>query len=273
MNGVTVVTVFTSGTHFLAVLPKETLGAELVAPRPVPAPVAGDAAALRHLARLLALAVPASVSAVLSVEPGGTRLPAELPAVPRRAGARPVRLVALAVDALAVSFATRAPEPLPALAAPRELVARRVVAVALDGAVPSGPAGVAQAAAGHRVAHRGEAAVAVVVALGTPEARVARAFASVLVALPLLAQAGVLAVGSPSVVVAGTLACQVVALAVGVARAFAFAIGAPELGRTLGVTARSKVSMTTATLVRPDAHLVLLAGEVAFAEGCRAFVP
>lgn len=59
MNGVAVVTVFAGGTHFLAVFAEEALGAELVAPRPVPASVAGDAAALRHLAGLLALAVPA----------------------------------------------------------------------------------------------------------------------------------------------------------------------------------------------------------------------
>lgn len=61
MNGVAVVAVFTGGTHLLAVLAKEALGAELVAPGPVPAPVAGDAASLCHLTGLLALAVPAPV--------------------------------------------------------------------------------------------------------------------------------------------------------------------------------------------------------------------
>lgn len=32
------------------------------------------------------------------------------------------------------------------------------------------------------------------------------------------------------------------------------------------VTASSKVSMTTATFIRPDTHLIFLAGKVAFAE-------
>lgn len=64
MNGVAVMAVFAGGAHFLAVFAEEALGAELIAASPVPAPVAGDAAALRHLARLLAFAVPA---------PGGRR--------------------------------------------------------------------------------------------------------------------------------------------------------------------------------------------------------
>lgn len=34
-----------------------------------------------------------------------------------------------------------------------------------------------------------------------------------------------------------------------------------------GVTASSKVSMTTATFIWPDTHLIVLAGEVAFTEG------
>lgn len=58
MDGVTVVTVFTGGTHFLAVFTKETFGAELVTARPVPASVTGDAPPLCHLAGLLTLAVP-----------------------------------------------------------------------------------------------------------------------------------------------------------------------------------------------------------------------
>lgn len=272
-DGVAVVSVSTGGTRLLAALAKEALGAQLVAARPVPAAVAGDAAALRHLAGLLALAVPAPVPAVLTVEPGGTRLPAELPAVPRRAGTRAVPVVALALDALAVALAPGAPQPLAALAAARELVARRVVAVALDGAVPPRPARVAHAAARFGVAHRVDAAVAVVVAQGTPDARVARAFARLLVALALLAHARVLAVVAPAVVVAGALAGQVVALAVGVTHTLALAVGAPELSRALGVTARSEVSMATATFSGPDAHLVLLAGEVAFAERRQALVP
>lgn len=58
-HGVAVVSVFADGTHLLAVVSEETFGAVLVTPRPVPASLAGDAAALRHLARLLALAVAA----------------------------------------------------------------------------------------------------------------------------------------------------------------------------------------------------------------------
>lgn len=227
----------------------------------------------------------------MTVEPSRTRLLAELPPEPRRASARAVGLVALAVDTLAVSLASSAPQTLPALAAPRELLARRTVAVALHAAVPPRPSRVAQAAARHRVAHRVDAAVAVVVALGPPDARVARAFASRLVAFALLARARVLAVGPPAIVVAGALAGQVVALAVGVAVTLPLAVGTPELGRTLyettttssddttrqtnarrtgkaltRVTARPKVPVAAAAFVGADAHLVLLAGEVAFAE-------
>lgn len=60
LNVVTVMAVLTDGTHFLAVFPEEAFGAELVAARPVPAPVARDAASLRHLTWLLALAVATS---------------------------------------------------------------------------------------------------------------------------------------------------------------------------------------------------------------------
>jgi len=133
------------------------------------------------------------------------------------------------VDTLAVALAPLPPQPLPALAAAGELVAGRAVAVALHGAVASGPAGGAEAAAGRRVARRVGAAVAFVVALRAPDARVARALPRVLVALALVAQAGVLAVGPPAVVVAGAPARQVVTLSVGVAVAFPLAVGAPEL--------------------------------------------
>lgn len=187
MNGVAVVAVFAGGTHFLAVFAKKAFGAELVAAGPVPASVAGDAASLRHFTGLLALAMPTPVPAVLTIEPGRTWLPAELPTVPRGAGTRAVHLVALAMDALAVSLTPRAPQPLAALAASRELVAWRVVTVALDHTVPPRPTRVAQASPRHCVADGVAAAVAVVVALGTPEARVARAFARLLVALALLA--------------------------------------------------------------------------------------
>lgn len=115
------------------------------------------------------------------------------------------------------------------MAAPRELVARRVVAVALDPAVPPGPTGVAHAPARHHVTDGVDAAVAIVVALGAPDAGVTRAFPGLLVTFALLARTGVLTVGPPAVVVAGTLAGQVVALAVGVAITFAFAVGSPKL--------------------------------------------
>lgn len=73
--------------------------------------------------------------------------------------------------------------------------------------------------------------------------------------------------------VAGTLTGQVIALAIGVAITFPLAVRAPELGRALSVTASSKVSMATATFIRPDTHLIFLASEVAFTERCQAFIP
>lgn len=176
---------------------------------------------------------PPPVPTVLSVEPGGTRLPAELPAEPWRAGTRAVPLVALAVDALAVALAPRAPQALSALAARRELVAGRVVAGALGGTVPPRPAGAAHALARHRVADGVDAAVAVVVARGTPDAGVTCAFARLFVTFALLARASMLAGESPAVVVAGTLAGQVVALAVRVTITLPLAVGTPELGWAL----------------------------------------
>lgn len=268
MDGVTVVAVFTGGTHFLAVLPKEALGAELIAASPVPAAVAGDAASLRHLAGLLAFAVSTPVPAVLTVKSSRTRFPAELPTVARRAGTRSVGQVALAMYTLAVVLASRTPDPVPALAAPGELFAWGIVADTLDSAVPPSPARVAQTASGHGVAHRVDAAVAVVVALRTPDPGVARAFPVVLVTLAFLAETRILTVRAPAIVVAGALAGQVIALAVGVAVAFSFAVRAPELGWTLCVTARSKVSMAAAAFVWPDTHLVFIAGEVSFTERC-----
>lgn len=91
------------------------------------------------------------------------------------------------MDALAVSLTPWAPQPLAALAAPRELVTRRVITVALDRTVPPRPARIAQTPPGHGIAHGVDAAVAVVVALGAPDARVTCAFSCILVALPLLA--------------------------------------------------------------------------------------
>lgn len=169
----------------------------------------------------------------MTVEPGGTRLPAELSPVPRRAGARAVCLVALSMNALAVLLTALTPQPLPAVAASRVLVARGVVAVTLHGAVPPRPPGVANAPSRRWVTHGVDAAVAVVVALRPPGARVARAFARLLVALALLTQADVLTVGSPAVVVACALAGQVITLAIWITVTFPFAVGAPKLGRAL----------------------------------------
>lgn len=98
------------------------------------------------------------------------------------------------------------------------------------------------------------------------------AFACLLVTLALLAQASILAVRSPTIVVAGALPGQVIALAIGVTVTFPFAVRAPELGRALSVTASSKVSMTTATFIWSDTHLIFLAGEVALTERCQAFI-
>lgn len=127
------------------------------------------------------------VPAVLTIEPSRTWLPAELPTVPWCTGTWAVRLVALAMDTLAVSLTTRTPQSFPALAASCELVAWWVVTVTLDSAVPPGPTRIAQASPCHCIADRVDAAVAVVVALGTPDARVTCAFARLLVTLALLA--------------------------------------------------------------------------------------
>lgn len=94
-----------------------------------------------------------------------------------------------------------------------------------------------------------------------------------MITFALLAHARILAVWSPTVVVAGTRACQVVALAVGVAVTFPFAVRTPELGWALSVAASSKVSMTATAFIRPDTHLVFLAGEVSFTERRQAFIP
>lgn len=62
MKSVTVVAVFTDGTHLLAVFTKEALRAGLITTCSIPASVAGDAASLCHLTGLLALAVPTPVA-------------------------------------------------------------------------------------------------------------------------------------------------------------------------------------------------------------------
>lgn len=100
-----------------------------------------------------------------------------------------------------------------------------------------------------------------------------RAFASVLVTLALLAEAGMLAVRTPAVVVAGTLSGQVVTLAIGIALTLPFTVWTPELSRTLSITACSKISMSAAAFVWPNAYFIFLTGEVSLAERCGAFIP
>lgn len=173
------------------------------------------------------------VPAVLTIKSSGTRFPAEFPPITRRASTRSISLVALAVDALAVSFTPWTPQLLPTLAASRVLLARRVVAVALGRTVPSHPARVAQTPTCVHVAHGVEAAVAVVVALRAPDPRVTCAFSCFLVALALLALTSLLALRSPAIVVTGTLPSQVVTLAIRIAVTFPLAVGPPELGRAL----------------------------------------
>lgn len=92
-----------------------------------------------------------------------------------------------------------------------------------------------------------------------------------MVTLALLAKTNILAFRSPAIVVAGALAGQIIALAIGVTVTFSLAVGSPVLCRAFGVTASSKVSMTTAAFIWPDTHLIVLAGEVAFTEGCQTF--
>lgn len=177
--------------------------------------------------------LPSPVSAVLSVEPGGTRLSAELAPVARLARAGAVGLVALPVHALAVALAVLPPQPLPALAAARELLAGAAVAGALGVAAAAEPAGLADAATRGLVAHGVDGAVTAVGTLRPPEAGVARALARLLVALAFLAGAGLLAVGPPAVGVARAFACHVVTFPVWVASAFSFAVRTPKLGGAL----------------------------------------
>lgn len=136
--------------------------------------------------KFLLLFLSSPFAAVLTVEPSGTCLPAELPTVPWCACTRAI-LVTLALDTLAVPFTTLAPPPITALAAPCELVAWWVVAVTSDCTIPPGPTWVARASPCHWIADRVDAAVAIVVALGTPDANVTFAFACVSVAIALLA--------------------------------------------------------------------------------------
>lgn len=100
-----------------------------------------------------------------------------------------------------------------------------------------------------------------------------RAFASVLVTLALLAEAGVLTVRTPAVVVAGTLSSQVVALAIGITLTLPLTVGTPELGRALSITACSKISMSAAAFVWPNTYFIFLTSEVSLAERRGTFIP
>jgi len=171
--------------------------------------------------------------AALAVEAGWARLAAVLSPVARLARAGPVHLVALALVALAVAVTAGPERPLAALAAPRELLAGRVVAGALVVAAAAPPARLAQAVARLLVALGVVAAVAGAGALGSPPVGLAGAFARLLVALAVLAEADVLAFGAPAVGVAGALARHVLTLPVGVAAAHLLAVGTPELPGTL----------------------------------------
>lgn len=169
--------------------------------------------------------------AVLTIKSSRTWLPAELPTVPRQTGTWTISLVTLAIEALAVSLTAWTPKPLPALAASRELVAWWIVTVTLECTVPPSPARVAQASPCHHITDWIDAAVAVVVALRTPEARIACAFSCFLVTLALLAKTNILAFRSPAIVVAGALAGQIIALAIGVTVTFSLAVWSPVLCR------------------------------------------
>lgn len=171
--------------------------------------------------------------AALAIEASRARLAAILPPVARLARAGPIHLVALALVALAVTVTAGPKRPLPALAAPRELLTGRVVAGALVVATAAPPARLAQAVARLLVTLGVVAAVAGAGALGSPPVGLAGAFARLLVALAVLAEADVLAFGTPAVGVAGALARHVLALPIGVAAAHLLAVGTPELPRTL----------------------------------------
>lgn len=91
----------------------------------------------------------------------------------------------------------------------------------------------AQTSARVHIAHRVDAAVAVVIALWTPDSRVARTLSCLLVTLALLAKTRLLTVGSPAIVVTGTLPSQIITLAIRITVTFPLAVRAPELGRAL----------------------------------------
>lgn len=173
------------------------------------------------------------VSAVLSIKPSWTRFAAQLPSVSGFTGTRTIGRVTLPVGALAVALTALTPESLPALTSARELLAGRVVAVALRSAVTAKPARIADASSRGLLAHRVDAAVTVVVALCSPVTRMAGAFPSFLVTLPFLTMAGFFTVFPPAVGVTAAFPGHVVAFTIGVTCAQALAVGTPELSRAL----------------------------------------
>lgn len=261
------VAVLAGGTELLAALSIEARRAGLVTFGAIPARLARQAAPVGHGARLQALALPTPATAegnpspsrppnlpattsqgcwippsragrspppaALAVEASRARLSAVLAPVARLTGAGPVHLVALALVALAVAVTAGPKGPLPALAAPCELLAGRVVAGALVVAAAAPPARLAQAVARLLVTLGVVAAVAGAGALGAPPVGLAGALARLLVTLAMLAEADVLALGAPAVEVAGALARHVLALPIGVAAAHLLAVGTPELPGTL----------------------------------------
>lgn len=160
------------------------------------------------------------------------------------------------------------PKPLPALTSACKLLTRRAITPTLSAAITTVPARVADAPARALIAHRVDAAVAVVVALRSPVTGMAGAFARLLVTFPFQTVAGLLAVFTPAVGVARALPSHVVTFTVRVARAHALAVRTPKLTGTLCVTTCPKISMTTAAFVWSDTHLVLITSEVAFTERC-----
>lgn len=171
--------------------------------------------------------------AALSIEAGWAWFSAELASVAWVTGACPIKLVASAHVALAVAVTARAKSPPTTLAAPSKLLTRRVAASTLVVAAAAPPARLTDTSPRLLVTLRVEAAIASTGTLGAPPAGLAGALAHLLVALPMLAQASILALWTPAVGVACALPCHVFTLPIRVAPAHLLAVGAPELAGTL----------------------------------------
>lgn len=136
------------------------------------------------------------------------------------------------MHALTVPLTALTPKPLPTLTSACKLLTRRIITQTLSTAISAVPARVADAAA-RLIAHRVDAAVAVIVALRSPVTGMAGAFARLLVTFAFLTVAGLLAIFTPAVGVARALPGHVVTFTVRVARAHALAVRTPELSGTL----------------------------------------